>query len=470
YATRFYPRSVNRLMTGKVALPRASLEHIIRSIAQGAWDLRRVCGRSHGDIRPTNVQVGKGEKLAEVEVVLCDPLPDDLEKADAYERSDLHAIGLILLQLVRQRVLSPDDVAVMLPIPPSPEWTRIFGSDASDWLALCNRLLDPHLTPGQFTLEQLVNRLEELKPKPRKTPNWVIIGASGFVFVLAVVLWLLHPNRKVAPPAQTAQTEADRSFVAASNYQKVAPAPIAASPATSQVAIVPETKPPRIVPVADAGPGMIELRTDSLAATVVDSAGHELGHISPNASLKLTLPAGTQSLSARVPGLDDAIQTVRIDPAGTSQYTFQFNYGTVDWTSPTVPVTISAGGNSRVTPASFIQKPDVPTEYILVAAGYQGATNTVVLTNGERRSIIAQLTPLVFSVALVSDPPGAQFFLETGEPFEHNKSNPSLYDVTSSSGNIIARLSSFGALTSRVDSTSVRGAAVRFKFDYGILS
>src|SRR5205085_1041947 len=29
YATRFYPRSVNKMMSGKVALPRASLEHIV---------------------------------------------------------------------------------------------------------------------------------------------------------------------------------------------------------------------------------------------------------------------------------------------------------------------------------------------------------------------------------------------------------------------------------------------------------
>src|SRR5439155_26881743 len=35
YATRLYPRSVNKIISGRVALSQEALHHIIRSIAQG---------------------------------------------------------------------------------------------------------------------------------------------------------------------------------------------------------------------------------------------------------------------------------------------------------------------------------------------------------------------------------------------------------------------------------------------------
>src|SRR5437016_8171566 len=54
YVTRFYPRSVNKIITGKVALSREALQHVIHSIAQGALDVKQVCGRSHGGIQPSN--------------------------------------------------------------------------------------------------------------------------------------------------------------------------------------------------------------------------------------------------------------------------------------------------------------------------------------------------------------------------------------------------------------------------------
>jgi hypothetical protein len=41
YATRFYPRSVNKIIIGKVALTRDAVLHVIRSVAQGAHDLKR---------------------------------------------------------------------------------------------------------------------------------------------------------------------------------------------------------------------------------------------------------------------------------------------------------------------------------------------------------------------------------------------------------------------------------------------
>jgi hypothetical protein len=194
YATRFYPRSINKMMSGKVALPRASLEHLIHSIAQGALDLKRACGRSHGDIQPTNIQVGKSDKLTDAEVVLCDPLPGALDQAEAYELNDLRAIGWILLQLVRQRTVTQQDAALMFPIGPGPEWTRVFGNDASNWLALCNRLLDPNLSLNQLNLEALVNRFRELEPKRGVSPKLVAAGIGVLALITILGLWSLRPR------------------------------------------------------------------------------------------------------------------------------------------------------------------------------------------------------------------------------------------------------------------------------------
>src|SRR5712691_1285986 len=103
YATRYYPRSVNRLITGKVALNRDALEHIIGCVAQGALAIKQSCGRSHGEILPSNVQISKSEKLTEADVVLSDPLPGGAAEAELYEKSDLRGIGQLIYQLVHKK-------------------------------------------------------------------------------------------------------------------------------------------------------------------------------------------------------------------------------------------------------------------------------------------------------------------------------------------------------------------------------
>ena len=472
YATRFYPRSVNKLMTGKVALPRASLEYIVRSIAQGALDLQRACGRAHGDIRPSNVQVGKSEKLTQAEVVLCDPLPGGADKAQTYELNDLHAVGAILLQLVLQRVLSDDDVTVMLPIAPSVAWTRAFGADASDWLALCNRLLDPRLSFNQFSLEHLVARLEELRPKRKTTPTWAIAAGCAALVLLPLSIWLFRPARApfTAPKAPERTAELIAISSATNEPSQLLPGPAVAMPSTSQPPVSADAKLQTVAPVEIAKDGVLELRSDSLGASVYDANGRELGHIAPDAGLKLTLPTGSQALTAKVSGLDDTTANVNVEPGVVTQYTFRFNYAAVDWTSQNGPVTVSAGSQSQLTPASFIQKPGVPVDYVLAAPGYYTTTNQVQLKSGERTNFIAKLIARTVSVALLSDPPGAQFFTDAGQPLIRNSANQALYDLPCVPAKLIARYGGLGVVTNQIDLRTVRsGSKIPFKFDYGIL-
>src|SRR5579862_5788934 len=119
YATHFYPRSVNRIISGRVSLKRVDLEHIIRSMVQGALDLKRICGRSHGEILPTLIQIGKSDELADADVMLSDPLPGGAADALHFELSDLHAIGRIMLQLVLRRQMEREEDFLILPILPT---------------------------------------------------------------------------------------------------------------------------------------------------------------------------------------------------------------------------------------------------------------------------------------------------------------------------------------------------------------
>jgi hypothetical protein len=197
YATKFYPRSVNKIISGRVALSRDALEHIVRAMAEGALDIKRACGRSHGDIVPSNVQISRSEKMVEAEVVLSDPLPGDQTEAARYELSDLHSIGRILLQLVLRREIDQDDTAALiLPILASPEWSRLFGKDTNRWLALCNRLLDPNLSLEQFTLDRLVEELDKLRYAPPVSKRGILVGAAALaVLMVAAVFAVMHYKR-----------------------------------------------------------------------------------------------------------------------------------------------------------------------------------------------------------------------------------------------------------------------------------
>ena len=208
YATRFYPRSVNKLIIGKVSLTRDALLRLLRSMAQGALDLKRACGRSHGDILPSNVQISSGEKLGESEIVVSDPMPGGHEDAVTFEIHDLRRIGLILLQLVQQRAIGNEEDFLILPILSSPQWTNLFGKDTETWLGLCNRLLDPNLSLQQMTLERLIAELEGLQPKQSFPPKFAVAGAVAAFCLVLLALMMLIPRAKVIsvtsdPPGAT---------------------------------------------------------------------------------------------------------------------------------------------------------------------------------------------------------------------------------------------------------------------------
>src|SRR6266496_5008896 len=103
YVTKLYPRTVHKILEGRIALSQEWFFHIIQSVASGALDFKRICGRSHGEILPSNILISASEKFSDAQVVLSDPLPGETAEAARYEAADLKAIGQILFQLVRRR-------------------------------------------------------------------------------------------------------------------------------------------------------------------------------------------------------------------------------------------------------------------------------------------------------------------------------------------------------------------------------
>lgn len=358
YVTWFYPRSVNKLIIGKVALTRDALHHLIRAIAQGALDFKQTCGRSHGDIRPSNIQISRSEKLSEAEVVLCDPLPGGEEESVNFEINDLRSIGRILLQLVRQRAITNEDDFLILPILSSPEWTRIFGKETEAWLSICNRLLDPNLSLEEMTLERLLAELRQFEPKRRVEPKWVLAGAGALVLLGVVVLVLMRPH-----------------------------------------------------------PRSIELTTDPPGATVLVDQKQQ-AQVTP---LKVKLDKGPHVIEVRQPrfGLQSLSTNFAVQSGTPSRLRLQFAYGSVSIKSQPAGASIRSGGaiigKTSSDPAGFVI-PIVPAgaevAYDLILEDHATRTVRGVVSSGQRL-LFNETLPLSSEVGTIdmdSTPPGARVF------------------------------------------------------------
>ena len=360
YATRFFPRSVNKIIIGKVALSRDALHHLLGSIAEGALDFKRACGRSHGDIRPSNIQISKSEKLSEAEVVLCDPMPGGEEESVNFEINDLRSIGRIFLQLVQQRAITNDDDYLILPILSSAQWTGLFGKDSETWLSLCNRLLNPNLSLEEMTLERLVAELQQLQPKKTISPRLVAAAGVGLACLLIIVLVALRPRA-------------------------------------------------RLLEVSSDPPG---------ASIIVNKQGQP--QVTP---FKLRLKKGGYTIEAQHAALHlQSLSTnVVVQSGGATKLHFQFAYGSVAIKSEPPGATIRAQGapiGKTLSDSLGYLIPIVPAgtevSYDLILDDHATKTVRGVVTNGQRL-VLTETLPLskdVGTIDLDSTPRGAKVFFK----------------------------------------------------------
>jgi hypothetical protein len=344
YATRLYPRTVQKILEGRVALGKEWVHHIVRAIARGALDIKKTCGRSHGEIQPSNVLISASQKVRDAEVVLSDPLPGESSESARYEVADLHAIGQIIYQLVRRREVEDASDQSILPLTPSAEWTSVFGNETDAWLSLCNRLLDPNLSTDTYNLERLEADLASLQPKPAVTGRRLALAAAAVIAAIVggVFVWRLLNRGDLL---------------------------ITSDPSGAQI-------------VATAASGK--------AAS---------GRTGTDGKLKLTLPKGSYTVRAEYPGLG-VLTREDVTVGGEPPPPFVFSHGKVSVDSQPRGATIRidgtnllAGGAAAVTPHTFeaFKPGPVTFQLDLKEKGYVQANLSTVVQERRSTNLLAVL-------------------------------------------------------------------------------
>jgi hypothetical protein len=187
-ATDLFNRSsVERLVSGRFRLDGPGLHRIISTVVRGLGDVRRACGRGHGNLKPTNVLIEGKPGVPISRVALSDPASDVKARAGG-DAADLKALGALIYQCVLHQ---PYREVGAFPVPDSKEWQAL-GPAGKSWLALCNRLLDPRPEGASPTLEEVAasveqaGRLRPRKPGPLIAAAAVVLlagGIGGYYFV-----------------------------------------------------------------------------------------------------------------------------------------------------------------------------------------------------------------------------------------------------------------------------------------------
>ncbi len=188
--TDLFPRTAERLTLSRVRQDPGSLRAIVSGVVAGLRELEKSSARPHGNLKAANVLIGPGD-LVSARVALCDPLPSRAARG-LKPGADARALGELIYLLVTHQ---PPRGAY--PIEASPEWAPL-GRTRDGWLALCNRLLDPHPQGGAATLEEIEKALAGLVPPKRLVPlPAVVVGAA--VLVLGCVGAVIFLSRTSGP-------------------------------------------------------------------------------------------------------------------------------------------------------------------------------------------------------------------------------------------------------------------------------
>ena len=344
YATRLYPRTVQKILEGRVALGKEWVHHIVRAIARGALDFKKACGRSHGEIKPSNVLISASQKVRDAEVVLSDPLPGEASESASYEVADLHSVGQIIYQLVRRREVEDASDHSILPLTPSTEWTSVFGKETEAWLSLCNRLLDPNLSTDAYSLERLESDLARLQPKPAVTAKMLALAAVALIAAIVGGVFVLRILNR----------------------------------------------------------GDLLVTSDPPGAQIVATAASgkaASGRTGADGRLKLTLAKGSYSVRAEYPGLG-VLTKEDVKVGGEQLPPFVFSYGKVSIDSQPRGATIRidgtnllAGGATAVTPHTFeaFKPGPVTFQLDLKEKGYVQANLSAIIQERRSTNLLAVL-------------------------------------------------------------------------------
>ncbi len=208
YVTRLYQHSVQKLIESKARLTSDELLTLLKAIVSATSEFKKICGRSHGNVKATNVFMSAAGKAGFNQVVLADAAAGDSSQAEECELADLRGIG----EIIHRIVINEDREEEYWRLPPPPtlqEWVAMFGNDAEAWRALCARLLEPDLVIQHYNLEELAFDLERIKAtRPARSSKPVLAiaaAAAGLLVIGAIVFKFVAPSHRTNPDAELAQ-------------------------------------------------------------------------------------------------------------------------------------------------------------------------------------------------------------------------------------------------------------------------
>jgi len=167
YAVARYPFSARKLIVGRARISASDLAQIVGGIAEGLSELKRFCGRAHGNLKPSNILLEKPRGSGTIRVRLTDPADAQHAAGAGAESEDLYALGRLLFELV---TLRPCSGAAAWPVVDSDLWSRL-GPTAQRWRELCSWLVHPCPEEGSRNLDQLHRQLLTLAPRRRRSPS-----------------------------------------------------------------------------------------------------------------------------------------------------------------------------------------------------------------------------------------------------------------------------------------------------------
>jgi hypothetical protein len=182
WATRHFPRSLERVIEGRAQLEGADIQWLAVSVVRGLMELEGHLHRPHGALKPANIFIDGVGRVRGSPILLSDPKPRS-ELGEAADRAaDFHALGRIVVHLVRRQHANLQ-AAIGWPIEPGAEWRRL-GRRAEGWRALCNVLLNPNPATHEHDWAAIEERLLRLEGGER--PRWVTVVSVAGPLVLVL--------------------------------------------------------------------------------------------------------------------------------------------------------------------------------------------------------------------------------------------------------------------------------------------
>ncbi len=169
YVSQQYPRSVDSLIQGRVAMEPAALHRLTDRILKTLEDLRDKHGRAHGNLKPTNIFLD-GKSITAAAVILSDLT---IREEGTNQGVDCYSLGTVLYQLIRGRSVKHFD----WPMVHGPDWDKL-GPAADGWREFCNVLMSPETSANPDALATARQAFKNMRRLAAAGRRHVTAGAA----------------------------------------------------------------------------------------------------------------------------------------------------------------------------------------------------------------------------------------------------------------------------------------------------